>query len=314
MAIIKLTIAVANLTNVMSLFDEIQVWRSEDGENGTYFEITGSAAAAATILGTETSSFTLNGLTLKLEVDGGSEQTVTFVSADPINVDDTVEFINDNVTGVTATEDAGAVRLSSDTTGTSSTLEITGGTALTELGFVQDDKDNGEDSRITLSAGVETYYFDDQSGDPEFYYKVRYYNSSTDAVSDYGPASKGDVGSVLPSSDLIKAIVKLTGMDGKPVTDRKVVFFNKYVPPLVISEYLMADREITVITDQVGYAETMLVKGSEVVVTIAGTSIVRHITVPTSGTDFSVSDAIAAADDLFQIQVPDIPAAVRRTL
>ena len=314
MAVIKLTIAVANLTNVMSLFDKIQVWRSEDGESGTYFEITGASAAAATILGTETSSFTLNGLTLKLKVDEGSEQTITFVSADPINVDDVVTFINDNLTGATATEDSGAVRLSSDTTGTSSTLEITGGTALTELGFVQDDKDNGEDARITLSAGVETYYFDDQSGDPEFYYKVRYYNSSTDAVSDFGAASKGDVGSVLPSSDLIKAIVRLTGMDGKPVTDRKVVFFNKYVPPLVISEYLMADREITIITDQVGYAETMLVKGSEVVVTIAGTSIVRHITVPSSGTEFSVNDAIAAADDLFQIQVPDIPAAVRRTL
>ena len=269
MAVIKLTIAVANLTNVMSLFDKIQVWRSEDGENGTYFEITDSAPVAATILGTETGNFTLDGLTLSLKVDSGSEQTITFVTADPINVDDTVDFINDNLTGATATEESGAVRISSDTTGTSSVLEITGGTALTELGFVLDDKDNGEDQRITLSAGVETYYFDDQSGDPEFYYKVRYYNSSTDAVSDFGPASKGDVGSVLPATDLIKAVVKLTGMDGKPVTERKVVFFNKYV---------------------------------------------RHITVPSSGTEFSVNDSIAAADDLFQIQVPDIPAAVRRTL
>jgi len=36
--------------------------------------------------------------------------------------------------------------------------------------------------------------------------------------------------------------------------------------------------------------------------------------VPSTGTDFSVNDAIAASDDLFQVQVPDIPSAVRRTL
>jgi hypothetical protein len=313
-AVIKLTITVANLTNVMSMFDLIQVFRSEDGETGDFFEITGATAAAATLLGTETSSFTLNGLTLKLEVDGGDEQTIPFVTADPIAIDDLVDFINDNLTDAVASEDTGAVRITSDTTGTLGTLEITGGTALTELGFTSSQKDNGEDARITLQAGVETYYYDDQSGDPDYYYKVRYYNSSLDSWSDYGPASKGSIGSILPASDLIKAVVNLAGTDGKPVTDRKVVFYNKYVPPTVISDYLIADREVVISTDLLGYAETMLVKGAEVVVSIVGTSIVRHITVPSTGTEFSVNDAIAAADDMFQIQVPDIPDAIRRTL
>lgn len=314
MAVIKLTITVTNLTNVMSLFGLIQVHRSEAGELGPYSEITGPAPAPATLLGTETGNFTLNGLTLKLKVDQGSEQEIVFVTADPINADDTVDFINDHLTDAVASEEGGAVRLTSDSLGTASVLEITGGTALTELGFTLDQKDNGEDSRITLQAGVATYYYDDQSGDPDFYYKVRYFNSLNDQVSDFGPASKGDVGSVLPPSDLIKATVKLAALDGRPVTDRLVAFYNKYVPPAVFSEYLLADREVTIITDQVGYAETMLVKGSHVVVSIAGTSIVRHITVPSSGTEFAVNDAVAAADDLFQIQIPDVPAAVRRTL
>lgn len=314
MAVIKLTITVAKLTNVMGMFDVTQVHRSESGEGGPYFEITGPVAAAATLLGSETGNFTLNGLTLKLKVDEGSEQEHIFITADPINVDDTVDFINDNFTGVTASEEVGAVRLTSNTLGTVSTLEITGGTALTELGFTLSQRDTGEDERITLQAGVETYPYDDQSGDPDFYYKVRYYNNTSGQVSDFGPAAKGDVGSVLPPSDLIKAIVRLAGTDGRPVVDRKVVFYNKYIPPLVISDYLIADREVVVVTDQVGYGEVMLVKGAEVVVSIAGTSIVRHIIVPPTGTEFSVNDAIAAADDLFQIQIPDIPAAIRRTL
>lgn len=314
MAVIKLTVTVVKLANVMGLFDLIQVHRSESGIDGPYYEITAASPAAATLLGSETGDFTLNGLTLKLKVDEGSEQTVTFTTADPINIDDTIDILNDQLTGITATEESGAVRLTSDTTGTVSTLEITGGTALTELGFTSGDRDTGEDSRVSLQADVETYEYDDQSGDPDFYYKVRYYDSGSGQVSDYGAASKGDVGSVLPPSDLIKAIVQLAAMDGKPVTDRKVVFYNKYVPPLVISEYLIADREIVVSTDQLGYAETMLVKGAQIVVSIAGTNIVRHITVPSTGSDFSVNDSIAAADDLFQIQTPDIPAAVRRTL
>lgn len=314
MAIIKLTVTVANLSNVMSLFDRIQVHRSESGEIGPYSEITGDADSAATLLGSQPGAFTLNGLTLKFKVDQGSEQTVTFITADPISADDAADFIEDNSTGVTAVEEGGALRLSSNTLGTASVLEITGGTALTELGFTSGDKDTGEDARITLQVGVETYQYDDQSGDPDYYYKVRYYSTSTSQVSDFGPASKGDVGSVLPPSDLIKAVVKLAGTDGKPVADRKVVFYNKYVPPLVVSEYLIADREVVVTTDQVGYAEVMLVKGAQVVVTIVGTSIVRDITVPDTGTEFNVNDAVAAVDDGFQIQTPDIPAAVRRTL
>jgi len=312
-AVIKLTITIGNVANAESLYNLIQVHRSESGEGGPYYEITAAADAAATLLGTGTSSFNLNGLTLKLKVDEGDEQEIPFVSADPINIDDVVDFLNGLLSGATASEDTGALRLTSNTLGTRSVIEITGGTALTELGFTSGDRDTGEDARIAM-VGLSEYLYDDQSGDPDFYYKVRYYNSGSGAVSDFGPASKGDVGSVLPPSDLIKAIVRLAGLDGKPIVERSVVFYNKYVPPLVLSDYLIADREVRILTDQLGYAETMLVKGSKVTVTVSGTSIVRHIDVPTTGTEFSVNDAVAAADDLFQIQIPDIPAAVRRTL
>jgi len=314
MAVIKLTIYVSNLSNVMGLFDKIQVHRSESGELGPFYEITASSAQAAKLIGSVSSPFTVNGLTLKLKVDEGSEQTITFVTADPINIDDLVDFLNTNLIGATASEDVGKLKISSDVTGTVSVVEITGGTALTALGFLVGDRDTGEDARISLQTGVTEYQYDDRSGDHDYYYKVRYYNSVTFAVSSFGPAVKGDVGSVLPPSDLIKAVVDLASLDGKPVADREVSFYNKYVPPLVLSDYMIVGAEVKLYTDRVGHAETMLVKGSTVVVSIAGTNIVREIVVPTTGTEFKVNDAIAAADDLFQIQIPDIPAAVRRTL
>jgi hypothetical protein len=314
MAVIKLRIYVANLTNVMGLFDKIQVERSTAGESGPFTEITAASAAAATFLGTETASFTLNGKTLELEVDGGSEQTITFVTADPINADDTVDFINDNLTGATATEDTGAVRLTSDTTGTSSLLEITGGTSLTELGFTLDALDNGEDARITLQAGVETYEYDDQSGDPDNYYRTRFYNSGTGAVSSYSDPVKGDIGSIISASQLILATVDLANLDGTPIDDRRVSFHSVYVPGgFIVDDIGVVGRTVDIFTDQAGHAETMLVKGALVNVSISGTSIMRQITIPTSGSEFNVLDEIAAADDIFQIQIPDIPAAVRRS-
>lgn len=313
MAVIKLRIFVPNLANVMGLFDKIQVERSESGVGGPYTEITAAADAAATLLGTQTAPFTLNGKTLLLKVDGGSEQTITFVSADPINVDDTVDFINDNVTGAVASEEVGAVRLTSSTLGTSSLLEITGGTALADLGLSVG-LDNGEDARITLQAGVTEYEYDDQSGDPDNYYRTRFYNSSTAAVSSYSDPVLGELGTIISVSSLILAKVDLANLDGTPIDDRRVSFYNTYTPSgLIVEDIGVVGRTIDIFTNQAGHAETMLIKGSIVNVSISGTAIMRKITIPTTGTEFNVLDEIAAADDIFQIQVPDIPAAVRRS-
>lgn len=314
MAVIKLRIFVPNLTNVMGLFDKIQVERSEAGVGGPYTEITGAAATAATLLGSQSAPFTLNGKTLLLKADGGVEQTITFVSADPINVDDTVDFINANLTGAVATEEVGAVRITSSTLGTSSLLEITGGTALADLGFTSGDADNGEDPRITLQAGVDEYEYDDQSGDPGNYYRTRFYNSSTAAVSSYSDPVLGEVGTIISVSYLILAKVDLANMDGTPIDDRRVSFYNVYVPSgLIVDDIGVVGRAIDIFTNQAGHAETMLIKGATMNVSISGTAIMRRITVPTTGTEFNVLSEIAAADDIFQIQTPDIPAAVRRS-
>jgi hypothetical protein len=314
MAVFKLEITVTNITNVLTLYDEMQVWRSEAGESGPYTELTAAAAEAATLLAPNAGSYTLNGLTLLFEVDGGVEQTVTFVSADPISADDVADFVNDNSNGVTAVEEGGALRISSDEVGTDSILEITGGTSLTEFGWVVGDKDTGASARITLAPGQTTYFYDDQSGDASYFYKTRYYNSTSGAYSPFSDPLQGNVGSIVDGALLIIAQVDLANLDGTPIVDRRVSFYNVYVPTgLVVDDIGIVGRKIDVFTDAVGHAETPLIMGSVVNVSISGTSIVRKITVPSVGTEFDVMDAIAAADDVFQIQVPDIPAAVRRS-
>lgn len=313
MAVIKLSIYVANITNVLSLFDEIQIWRSTTGIAGTYWEITDDGDQPASMTGSQVSPFTLNGLDLKLKVDGGSEQTITFSTADPISVDDLIDTFNNDLTGLTASEDTGAVKLTSTTIGTGASIEITGGTALTALGFTQDQLAQGRDDRLLMSAGVTSYQHDDQGGDPDAYYKTRYYNSGTGAVSTFGDPVKGDIGSIISPTELIKGTISLAGLDGSPYSDRRVIFYNVRTPPLLIDGSIVIGREVVVTTDQAGYAETMLVKGATVDVTISGTGIVRRITVPSTGSEFDVMSSVASADDLFQVQVPDIPAAVRRS-
>lgn len=310
MAIIKLKIYVGNLANVMGLFDKIQVWRSETGIDGSYFEITGGSEAGATLVGLATGPFTLNGLDIKYKLDGGDEQTYTFVSSDPIGIDDVVDQLNTELSGLTASEDVGALRLTSDTLGTASILEVTDGTALTELGLAVD-KDYGTDERITLQGGTTEYEYDDQSGDPDNYYKVRYYDSGTGGLSSFGDPVKGDIGSIVSPTDLVKGYGTLAKLDGKPEVERLVVFYNVYMPPLTVGDIGIVGREISVETDQAGYFEVMLVKGATVDVTISGTSVIRQIVVPDA--DFNVLSAVAAVDDNFQIQTPDIPAAVRRS-
>lgn len=100
-------------------------------------------ATRATILSANAETFALaDGQTLSVDVDNGGAQVVTFYD---VNFDDianataaeVVDSINaaTGLTGATAEDDGGKVRITSDTWGTSSEIEVTGGTANAALGF-----------------------------------------------------------------------------------------------------------------------------------------------------------------------------------
>jgi uncharacterized protein len=94
-------------------------------------------AAAASITSGNTETFALADTdTLTLEIDGGAVQTITFNSSEFGDIANATALevaavINAEGTGLSATVSAGAVVITSDTRGTGSSVEITGGTANT---------------------------------------------------------------------------------------------------------------------------------------------------------------------------------------
>lgn len=100
-------------------------------------------AAQATLLSGNAETYTLvDGQTLTVDVDGGGVQTITFYD---VNFDDIANATAEEVaatingaggiTGAVAADDGGSVRITSDTYGTGSSVQVTGGTANGALGF-----------------------------------------------------------------------------------------------------------------------------------------------------------------------------------
>jgi uncharacterized protein len=119
-----------------SLQNNERVVLSVNGGADASAVFTGAAASVATGAG----PFALaDGMTLLVRVDGGPEQRLPFAALDFANVaqataTEVAAAINASIIGGKATARPG-LTLTSDTAGTSSRLQVTGGTANTPLGF-----------------------------------------------------------------------------------------------------------------------------------------------------------------------------------
>lgn len=313
MAVIKIKIFVPEIANVLLQFDSIQVQRSEAGSPYADAKgITDDSAVAPVLVGTEEGPFTLQGTDLKLKVNGGAEQSVTFTAADPISIANVIAEITGAITGLVADSDGGKLRLTGTTTGTAGTLEITGGTSLAALGFTLGVKDNGEDQHITLTAGVDEYEYDDGSGAASYWYRTRFYNTANQTYSSWSDWVQGTTGSAITASLLIVGKIKLADIDGTVMVGKKITISNVWYPKIA-DGYFISGKSKQIETDGTGGAELTLIKGSRVDVIIEGTSFVRRIQVPDTGTEFDLMEPSLQLDDPFQIQEPDLPSAVRRS-
>lgn len=107
---------------------------------GADVDVVFNGTPAAVVAGAAEPYALADGQTLTLRVDGGPEQTVTFHAADFPNIAsataaEVAAALNAALVGGRATTAGGSVRLASDTEGTSSRLQVTGGTANAALGF-----------------------------------------------------------------------------------------------------------------------------------------------------------------------------------
>lgn len=314
MATITIRIYVSEIADVLLSFDKIQVQRSKLGSPYTDAAfVTAESPEAPVLTGTTEGDFAgLSGEQLKVKVNGGAEQSVTFVSADPISLNNVIGEINGAIADLTAANDGtGKLQLTGNLAGTGGTIEVTGGGAAAILGLSQTIV-HGKDQRIGLEVGVSDYTFTDLSGEASYWYRTRYFNDTTETYGGWSDWIQGSTGAAVSADDLIIGKVQMADIDGSALSDMKVTLVNVY-SPLIADGYFIAGRSKRIETDGTGLAETTLIKGMVLDVVVEGTSIIRRITVPSTGTEFDLLDASLVQDDPFQIQEPDLPSAVRRS-
>jgi len=314
MATITIRIFVPNIEDVILNFDSLQVRRSKLGTPYTdALFITATEPEPPELVGTEEGEFSdLNGKDLTIEVNGDDGQFLSFVSANPLTLADVIEEINDGFTGITASDDGtGKLKLTGDTEGTAGTIEVTDGTAVSVLGLSQTIV-HGKNQHVDLLDGVDEYLCFDFSGDPTYWYSSRFYDSETGTVGSWSDWLEGSTGYAVSESELIVGKIQMADIDGSALSGMKVTLVNVY-SPLISDGYFLAGRSKQIETNSLGLAETTLIKGMLLDVVVEGTSIIRRITVPSTGTEFDLMDPDLVQDDPFQIQVPDLPSAVRRS-
>jgi hypothetical protein len=107
-----------------------------DGDETATF----NASAAQIVAGGTTPIGLADGQTLTLRFEGGVEQTVVFATADFVDIsnatpEEVAAVINAAISGGKAFVAGSVLTLASDTEGTNSSVEVTGGTANAALGF-----------------------------------------------------------------------------------------------------------------------------------------------------------------------------------
>jgi hypothetical protein len=91
--------------------------------------------------------------TLLLTVDGGTQQSMTF-SGSTTTIANVVDQINQNMTGVSAFENSGEVRIASDKQGTDSTIVLAGDNTITWASPVDGTGDVADISAVTAAEAI----------------------------------------------------------------------------------------------------------------------------------------------------------------
>jgi len=315
MGSIKLRINVRDIAAVMSSYDVIRVKKSTTGESGQYDYITGAAATAAQLIAPTDETYNVVGKTLQILRDSHAQAEVTFTGTDPLTAATIVSQINTEVGVSIASIEGDSFKLTSTITGSSSKMEIAGGTAAADFGWAADDRNVGLETQVDLQAGVSLYEFIDNDGESGDYYKVNYYNTSNQLSSTDSSAFLGATATLVAAGSLSIASVDLVDGAGVAVANQDITFWSVYEIVEVDTFIAGIQRKpiATITTDAAGHAEVSLVRGLTIKAVFEGTSIIREFTVPDAAS-FNLLDQISDSPDPFDIRTPDFNLALRRTL
>lgn len=317
---------IAKSSDFAGFFDLLEIWRSFDSSAGPYSEITADewkparlpAGAGDIPVTPVTGPFAvIVGKTLVFLLDDTDTIVITFTGTDPLTrAAAASQIIAQSGARLDSYVDAtGVLVVQTTQPGTGALLELTGGDAAGELGLALGSRAYGRDARIPLANDQELYTFVDQRGESTAFYKTRYRNRTTNATSDFSQPFGGGQVSALSDTSLVIGIADLVDVRGRPLAFREIRIHTDF-NGILVDGRVMAGGDIVVKTDVNGHVEVPLVRGQSIAVGIAGTDLVRDITVPTDPAvvTFNLMDPALAGPDIFKVQVPDIIYAERRTL
>lgn len=302
MSIITLSFSVDNIEDTYTIFDKIQVWRSTS-EPGSYSEITDDSPTAATLDGSMAGPWNLVGEQLVITLNLADPISIIFTGTNPLTLQNVLDQINTAFPDLASEvpEDTGKVRLKSGVEGTQSMIEVSGPAAAI-LGL-STSKINGKGARLLLSPTTETYKFRDYDGLSSYWYKTRYYNSETGAVSSFSSPIPASGGSGLQNLSVVGSIA-LVDMTGAPISGVRIIFV-----PILSQQVEDAEGNVfglmhsvnrkEVITDSSGRASINLIPGQVLKVFIEGTTFHRQFQVPEE--DFNVLTTAVQEPDPFSV-------------
>ncbi len=309
MSVIQLFLHVEEPAVISTLYNTIQVWRAptQEGSPDPFVEITAPYATPAFLDNTTLGPWDLDGLTLGIALDGGASRNITFSSASPMALAEVITSINNIIPGLCteAGVNTGLIRLTSAVSGTNSSIQVQPSIATTRLGF-STIKTNGKNARILISSTAEEYEFVDYDGLDSFWYRTRFYHNITGALSDFSDAQRGTAPAVIPSSSLLHCFVYLADGAGNPIVNRRIMLVPMGQVQITNDDnqtysILSSVDRITMITNEVGYAEESLVRGQRFKIFIEGTPFEKEVIIPNTGTELNLLTAPAVVNDPFSI-------------
>lgn len=307
------------------LYDRIEVHRSTMGEAGPYNELTGPAWSGAFVPADWTPGnssgpyVNIVGRTLSIRVNL-RPLSVTFTGSDPLTFAQAALQASNAFAPLAGAfvDGHGRFVLGSTVVGGQVCLEVLSSDAAALLGLPLNPVDAtgyGRDPRLQLIVGVEQYTFRDYYGQKDYFYRVRFRNSLTGAVSAFsGPISAVPYAG-LSSDKLVTGYVKLVRGDGAPDVKQEITIFLPTTTQRIEGATVNGGQRVF-LTDDTGRIEARLIRGTQVDVGIGGMNLMRRVTVPTDPSieSFDLLDPQYGEDDTFAVQRLNIPYAEKMNL
>ena len=308
--VVQFSVLVANNDDLIGLgYTTIEIWQSVDQGN-SYQELTASTPQAAYVDSLQAlTTFQMGGHLLKVIVNGGTEQSISFSALTQYwTPQQVVDRINEVVPGL-ASLSVDIVRLTSPTTGRASSVEVIYCDAY-DL-FPTSLRVYGQDARIPLVLGTTIYQYSDVSGSTSARYRWRFTADGVNPKSSFSSYVFGSAAPLVDPANLSVCQATFVGLNGQPAKT-KLVIVSDQNPSSTNNLIVTSTAPLQLESDDLGFIQFSLVRGTLVKVAIEGTAFVREFTVPDAAS-FDLLTAMAAAADPFTVQtVP--PFLVRRNV